>query len=279
VEVQNTGYNLFQNAALLGVEGNDVPFWEVGGAGVTVSVLPAERLPNHQVLQLEIPAGVLAYFRPNPLYRPAFLDPYLFDRCSFGAYVKTDQTECAYTSINAPAGLTTSQSHPADGEWHLVGMTGFVNKTGGLDPRFWFDNSSNGSPTTVCLTTPTFSFGLSIPQQEAQPINSSGGIMNGTLSTAMTTVSSVPANGYLVLKKEGNVIEIAGTQALHRITHSGAARFPKWTIIHLLFDDAGLSVTNGVYISLRSSYTSMANSSLTLVANGNGTWRELSRNL
>ncbi|MFK7903845.1 MAG: glycosyl hydrolase family 28-related protein, partial [Chitinophagales bacterium] len=160
IEVQNLGYNLFQNASFLGIEGNDVPFWEVSGAGVTVTALPSERLPHHQVLQLDIPAGVQAYLRPSVYYRPEFSDPYLFDRCTFGAYVKTAAADFAYTSINAPGGLTVSQFHPADGDWHLVGMTGFVDKSGGLDPRFWFDNTSGASTITVYITTPTFSFGL-----------------------------------------------------------------------------------------------------------------------
>jgi hypothetical protein len=85
--------------------------------------------------------------------------------------------------------------------------------------------------------------------------------------------------GFLTLPKEANTFEINGTNTITRINHLANDRLPKGTVITLLFNNAGTSLINGAYISLISSYTSVINSSLTIISNGNGTWREINRNL
>ena len=120
-------------------------------------------------------------------------------------------------------------------------------------------------------------FGNQIGSIAPKPISSAGGIVTGTLTTSM--IDFTPTSNFIVLPKEGNVFEISGTQDIHRINDSTADRFPKGTTITLLFNDAGVGILNSVYINLKSSYTSTINSSLTLISNGNGTWRELMRNL
>jgi hypothetical protein len=84
---------------------------------------------------------------------------------------------------------------------------------------------------------------------------------------------------YIVLPKEGNSFIMTGNTDIHRINHSTNERFLKGTKITLLFDNANVNILNGAYINLVSSYTSTTNSSLELISMGNGTWRELNRNL
>ena len=157
-------------------------------------------------------------------------------------------------------------------------MTSWVNRTLPYDPKFLFNNAAGVTPLVIQLTTPALSFGTKSPQLEAKGITTTGGIVTGTLSMNMQSCV-VPVSSYLVLEKNGNVFEISGTQTLARINDVTADRFAKGTVITLLFNDSGAAVVNGAYINLISVYTSTANSSLTLVSNGDGTWRELSRNL
>lgn len=278
IDYQNLGLNLYTNAALNGTTANTVPYWTIEGTGVQVVALAPEILAEHSVLQFTIPAGVLAVFRPDPAFAPQVMQPYQFDRCNFGAYIKTNQTNLAFTTINAPTGVASSSFHPGDNEWHITGMTGLVNRSQPLLPKFVMDNTAGTQAATVYLTTPTFNFGMSLPQLEAPPLSSAGGVVTGTLSTSMMAVD-IPVDGFLVLPHQANVFEINGTQTIQRINHINVDRFAKGTIITLLFNDAGANVVNGAYINLIGAYTSTANSSLTLIAVGNGTWREISRNL
>ena len=64
-----------------------------------------------------------------------------------------------------------------------------------------------------------------------------------------------------------------------RINDINVDRFPKGTMITLLFNDAGVNVVDGAFIQLIGAFTATPNSSLSLISMGNGTWRELSRNL
>ena len=75
------------------------------------------------------------------------------------------------------------------------------------------------------------------------------------------------------------MLDISGT--IQRINHSTADRFPVGTVVTLLFEQAGVSVSHGGYITLLGgvAYVSEVGSSLTLVSSGPGTWRELDRNL
>ena len=88
-----------------------------------------------------------------------------------------------------------------------------------------------------------------------------------------------PSGPFITLPKDGNIFVINGTPTITRINYLLADRFPKGTVIHLLFNSSGANVTSSAYISLKSGFTSTSNSSLTLVSNGDGTWRELNRNL
>lgn len=174
--------------------------------------------------------------------------------------------------------MTTSTAHTGNGTWQFVSMYAFANPTANPIPKLEFDNSAGTQSLVVQVTAPVFSFGMETPTVAAKPITSCGGMLSGTLTMGMDTVNYIPTNGYLILDKNGNVFELNTTQTIYRINEPTAVRFPRGTVITLLFNNANVTVSNSAYINLKSTYASAANGSLTLISLGNGTWRELNRN-
>ncbi|NJN78551.1 MAG: hypothetical protein HC803_09700 [Saprospiraceae bacterium] len=93
----------------------------------------------------------------------------------------------------------------------------------------------------------------------------------------MATVTT-PSNGFLTLPRSANYFEITNNVTITRINHLTADRVPKGTVVTLLFNVSGTNVSNSGYLLLKGGFTSVTNSSLTLISNGNGTWREVDRN-
>lgn len=277
IDFKNSHYNLFLNSCFNGIEGHTIPYWEISATGITVESLSPEILPGYQVAKLTIPAGINGYLRPSTKYLPSILLPEKYDKVNFGAYIKTNKPNAVTTICRAPAGMVTGAYHPGDSEWHMIGMRTLVDRTTSYEPKFHIVNSNSLTPLEIYITTPTLVFGVTIVELEAAPISEAGGIITGTLTTSMSSISTV-VSGFLVLPKSGNVFEVSGTNTTVRINHETAKHFPKGTIITLLFNDANANVINSAYINLINSFTSTANSSLTLISIGNGTWRELNRN-
>lgn len=276
LDEQNATTNLFVNSSFIGVENSAIPYWEISGAGVTVDTYDAEILPGNNVIRLTIPAGISGYLRPTPQFMPKIMAPAKYDNVNFGAYVKTSKPNLITTICKSPTGITTGTYHPGDNDWHVVGMTSGVSRTHSYDPKFYFSNTGP-SQAFVYITVPTLNFGLATLEIEASPILASGGIMTGTLSTGMVRVDTHPST-FITLPKEGNVFEVDGTSSISRINHLTADRFPKGTVITLLFNDSNAIVLTGAYIQLKSSFASVQNGSITLISKGDGTWRELDRN-
>ncbi len=275
---EKPGENAFVNARFNGLRSNSLPYWEVGHGSVQLESMPSEILTGHQVVKLSIPPGITTYLRPTPEYLPRTLNVATYDYVNFGAYVKTDQANLITTTCRAPAGLTTGFYHSGNSEWQLIGMTSAVNQSISYDARFHIDHSSGIDTAIIYITTPTLSFGMSLPTLRAGSISETHGIMNQTLTTGLLSDSTV-STGFLVLEPSANTFEISGTHTISRINHAASDRFPRGTVITLLFNNAGTTVINGAYITLLSGYTSTANGSLTLISDGDGTWRELNRNL
>ena len=107
--------------------------------------------------------------------------------------------------------------------------------------------------------------------------------MWGTLSTGVYTVPSVTdVSTYYVFPKDGNTFifaEDASYNSLTRLNHQGTDRFPRGTVITLLFLQAGISIGDGVYINIISTFSSTAHCSLTLLALDAGTWVEVGRSV
>ena len=133
------------------------------------------------------------------------------------------------------------------------------------------------APTFVCGETPATP-GASFL------ISSSGARMAKTLTMGLTTVAY---NGafLMVAKTEGNLMIVHvpenPSRSIARINHSTADRFPVGTVITFLFPEAGTTVANSGYLKLKNtqSFTSTVDSSLTLMADGDATWTEISRNV
>lgn len=273
----NAGVNLLTNSGFKGVNNNTIPFWDIAISGATVISQNAQVINGQNVVELTLPAGASGYIRPSSLYTPSVLETARYDRVNFAAMIKVSAPNVVQTSINSNSGISSSSFHPGDNNWHSVGMTGNVNRSQPLQPK-WLFNNNTGGELKVYITSPTLSFGNQAAQLEAAPLSTSGGVLNGTVTMGMMPIET-PSNGRLVLPKDGNIFEITNNVFIQRINDSTADRFPKGTVVTLLFNEAGTSVANGGYIVLKGAYTSTANSSLTIVSDGNGTWREINRNL
>jgi len=276
IHFKNSNTNKFKNSTFFSPNNSSVKDWKITGAGISTEVLSPELTSTHNVLKLVIPAGVIARFEPDNFARPQVKELSIYDQVNFGFHIKINHPGIAYTATNAPAGWTNSTAHSGSGEWEFVGMNSYVNRN--APSRFIAQiNNTTGSQIEVFITTPTLSFGNQLPTLDEAPLTTSGGRMNGMLSYAMAEVNT-PPNGFLTLPLKANYFEITNTNNIHRINYLAAHRAPKGTVITLLFNKAGVGVTKSGYLLLKSGYNSVANGSITLISNGNGTWREVDRN-
>lgn len=274
----NPNANLFINSSLKGTDNNTIPYWELGNSSIVVEETTEEIYTNQKVIKLTVPPGVNSYLRPSPTFLPKVLSNAKYETVNFGAYIKTDKSNVITTICKALSGTATGLYHPGNNKWQLTGMTSTITAAIPYDPKFYIDNSSSSDSTRIYITVPTLNFGISPPKIEAAPITSAGGILNGTLSNSITAVDS-PTSTFLTLPNSGNIFEVNGTNTIARINHLANDRMPRGTVVTLLFNNAGTSLVNGAYIKLLSGYTSSLNSSITLISNGDGTWREVNRNL
>lgn len=273
---RNAEDNLYENSTFYGFDGANLPFWDITGAGVMAEIQSPELLPEHNVLKLTIPSGIIANLEPSVPQIPEIKDLGIYQQVNAGMHVRISTPGVAYIRTNSPNGVTVSQSHPGDGEWHFVSTANLVNTSTILDTRLEINNNT-GANLEVYITTPTLNFGMESVKLSAKPITSSGGIITGTLTQGSSDFNN--NSNFIVLPLEGNTFFLTGTTDIHRINQSSPNRFPKGTVIHLIFNQSGVSVLDGVYINLSSGFTSNTNSSLSLISMGNGTWIELNRNL
>jgi len=171
-------------------------------------------------------------------------------------------------------------------------MSSLFDKSNGPLPYFSITGNVN-------VTAPTFVYGSSQVSPGAELMSSSGATMSGVLTLSAVTV--YPESGdQWTLPMEGNIFDIqpfADTGAVTcttsytsvtRINNAYADRFVKGSIITMMFPECGncvpcLAISNSAYISLLGGNNfapvpSSINSSLVLMSNGYGTWREVSRN-
>lgn len=293
--------NDFDNPSFRGVSSatGAVPGWTLtttGGGGLlsNVSVSNAQQLlERHNVLRLIVPAGATTTLKPAVSPRPAMGS--LYRTVSFGMYVRhvttppPTATSRLFASFDtSETAVTTSGLHPADSDaFHFVSMVGAVPTSPAgaaapiaLFPVFVFENSGAG-PLHVEFSCPSFAWGEQTPQLESGSVRSAGGTMDGTLSTAVATVVPPTSGNYYTLPKDGNTFIFDSASytfpTIIRLNHDGENRFPRGTVITLLFLGAGVSVSDSVYINIAKAFTSTAHCSLTLLALDAGTWVELSR--
>jgi CheY-like chemotaxis protein len=278
----NPGYNQLVNAAFQLAGGNGLPaYWMVSNPKVTVSIVPDEFIPGESVVSIRVPAGVNCDFYPVPGYAPVLGDAPWYAHANFNIMAKAAVSGVVKLTYNYAGGLVSSAAHTGSGTWEMVGLQAITSRQLAPNPKINLNNSGGTAPLLVELTSPSFSFGMTPPQRDPAVITAAGGIVTGTLTTSVSSNYNFTAGtGDLVLGRNGNVFILSGARlAITRINSSRASRFPPGTIITLLFDNAGCSVQDSPYIKLRSGFTTgSANSSLSLLSNGDGTWRETNRN-
>jgi len=82
----------------------------------------------------------------------------------------------------------------------MIGMTSIVNRTASYNPKFHIRNSSSQTALEVYITTPTLNFGKTSVKLEVKTITGAGGIITGTLTTSMVSIST-NVTCFLVLPK------------------------------------------------------------------------------
>jgi hypothetical protein len=278
----NPGYNQLVNAAFHLPGSNGIPaYWMVSNPKVTISTAPDQFIPGESVLSIRVPPGVNCDVYPMPGYAPALGDAAWYAHANFNIMAKTTVPGVVKLTYNYAGGLVSSAAHTGSGNWEMVGLQAITARRLAPNPKINLNNSGATTPLLVELTSPSFSFGMTPPQRDAAVITAAGGIVTGTLTTGVSANYTFAAGaGELVLGRNGNVFVLSGARlAITRINSAKTGRFPPGTIITLLFDSADCSVQDSPFIRLKSGFTTTsANTSLTLLSNGDGTWRETNRN-
>jgi Pectate lyase superfamily protein len=278
----NPGYNQLVNAAFLLPDANSLPaFWLVSNPKVSVTITGDQLITGESTVQIRVPPGINCDFYPAPGYAPTLGGDPLYAHANFNVMAKTSTPGAVKLTYNYAGGLVSSAAHTGSGDWEMVGLQAITSTRLAPNPKINLNNARGVYALVVELTSPSFSFGMTPPQRDAAVITSAGGIVTGTLTTGASGNYIFNAGtGDLHLGRNGNVFMLSGDKfVIARINPAKADRFPPGTIITLLFDNAGCSVRDSPFIKLKSGFTtSSPNTSLTLLSNGDGTWREINRN-
>lgn len=205
------------------------------------------------------------------------------DYATFGIHARTTVRGSIVAAMRHSSGtIVSSASHSGSGKWEFVGMTGLYDKA---NPSFYFSITGD-----VELTAPTLTYGHSSAIPGASLLSSSGARMSGTLSYGVATLLPPPSDSpnptyWKLPKNMGNVyvVDVLGNPArtIVRLNELTADRFPRGAVVTLMFALAGTTMSHSAYIKLKkgTSFVSVVNSSITLMADGVGTWTEVSRNV
>ena len=277
------GYNLFTNASFNLPNVKGIPeFWTISSTTASVVALPGEVITGQKILSIKIPPGETAEFYPRPEYAPKLGTYINYTYANMNVLVRTSGAGRAKMTYNSLYGVVSSTAHTGSGQWENIGLQALTNVTTNPNPRININNAGNNDTLVVDITAPSFNFGLNTPQRQSAVLTTAGGIITGTLTTGLNSNYSFTAGTtYLVLPKTGNIFNLLSSSSLSitRINYLIDDRFPVGTQITLLFNSVGNSVQNNAYIQLKSNFSSTgANTSLTLISNGDGTWREVNRN-
>jgi len=278
----NPGFNQFVNAAFLLPDGNGLPaFWMVSNPTVSISIAHDQLITGESTVSIRVPPGINCDLSPAPGYAPVLGGAPLYAHANFNIMARTSIPGVVKLTYNYAGGLVSSAAHTGSGNWEMIGLQAITSTRLAPNPKINLNNARGTYPLVVELTSPSFSFGMTPPQRDAAVITAAGGIITGTLTTGVSGNYSFNAGtGDLHLSRNGNVFILSGGRfAIGRINSAKAEHFPPGTIMTLLFDSAGCSVQQSPSIQLKSGFTTSApNTSLTLLSNGDGTWRETNRN-
>eukprot|EP00581_Thalassiosira_minuscula_P017642 CAMPEP_0183717690 /NCGR_PEP_ID=MMETSP0737-20130205/11228_1 /TAXON_ID=385413 /ORGANISM="Thalassiosira miniscula, Strain CCMP1093" /LENGTH=659 /DNA_ID=CAMNT_0025947167 /DNA_START=55 /DNA_END=2034 /DNA_ORIENTATION=- len=273
--------NQFWNAAFKGWDGPNrmMPGWKLEGTNAVITMVDnSENLyPDHRVIHVD----KLSYGGAFKLMSDQTLNVPGHDHVTFGVYARSSVPSSISAAMRYTSGsIISSGPHSGSGEWEFISMTALYDHSA---PYFYFSITGD-----VELTAPTLVFGKTPATPGASLMSSSGARMSGTftLGTAIGLPPAAELNTpyyWKLPKNEGNVflMDMQGDpiRTIIRLNHSTADRFPRGTIITMMFSEAGTRVKNNSYIKLKGSdFVSVENSSLTLMTEGGASWTEVSRN-
>ena len=273
--------NVYWNSAFKGWVGpsRTLPGWSLVGSNANIDVVtdPSQALfPDHNILTIDYLNYGGAFKLMADHFSPKKADAH--DMVTFGVYARSSVPGSIVAAMRYESGsIISSAPHSGGGDWEFIGMSALYNKN---SPYHYFSITGD-----VELAAPTLTFGGAPASPGASLMSSSGARMSGTLVMGLSTYYPPNDSNYWVLPKgEGNtfMIDCQGNPGimLIRLSHRTADRFPRGAIVTLVFKEAGTRVKNNAYISLKGNadFVSVPNSSLTLMANGDPTWIEISRN-
>jgi hypothetical protein len=268
--------NQYWNAAFKGLVDNNIPGWSIPSNGQVKISDTGALYADHNVLAITYGWGL-----PFKLQADILPKSPGHSFVTFGIYARTTIPNAIEAAMRHESGsIISSASHSGSGKWEFIGMSALYDKTA---PYFYFSITNN-----VEVTAPTLVYGKTPATPGASLISSSGAKMAGTLTMGMSTAYAPESAGssfWLLPTNEGNIfgMDMNGnpSRSIHRINHNTADRFPQGSVVTLMFVQPGTNVINSAYIKLKNglSFTSTVQSSLTLVANGDPTWTEISRNV
>lgn len=278
----NSSANLLINSGfnLLGV--NNLPeYWSCSNSGAKFTLDSSSPIIGQQSIKIKVPAGEIAEFYPKSEFTPKLTSYPFYKYANFSFLVKTDKSNTVKLTYNYSGGLVSSVPHSGSDKWETIGLQALTSTSLEPKPKLYIDNSSGTDSLFVELSSPAFNFGQNLPTRDVGVLNANGGVLTGVLSMSMTDkYSFVSGTTFLIIPKTANTFLIQNSGlTVSRINHLLADRIPKGTIITFLTASAGITFQKSAYLLLKSAYTSAAdNTSLTLISNGDGTWREVNRN-
>ena len=269
--------NHFWNSAFKGLVDNTIPGWSIPTNGQVTIVSDDEEEPlyaEHNILAIDYLnyGGTFKLKADNLPKSPGH------SMATFGIYAKSDVPNSICAAMRYESGsIISSASHSGSGEWEFIGMSALYDKNA---PYFYFSITGD-----VLVTAPTFVYGETPATPGASFLSASGARMSGTLSMGVATAVAPPSGDrWLLPKNEGNIfmMDMDGDpgRSIRRINYRTADRFPKGTVVTLMFEEPGTNIVHNGYIKLKDnqSFVSTTRSSLTLMASGSGSWIEVSRN-
>lgn len=272
--------NMLWNAAFHGYDSaaRSMVGWSLPGTNWQITALSDSEVlfADHQVLAIDY----LNYGGPFKLSPDILPKSPGHSFVTFGIYARSSVAGSIAAAMRYESGsIISSSSHSGSGGWEFISMSALYDKTA---PYFYFSITGD-----VDITAPTLVYGQTPATPGAEFLSSSGAKMSGTLSMGLTKAYPPPSSTpyYWVLpKNEGNYFDMdmqgSPSRTIIRLNHSTADRFPKGTVVTLLFSEAGTTVKHNAYIELKgsSNFVSSENSSITLISHGGPTWTEVSRN-
>ena len=267
--------------------------WILSGAQAMTTVPQvdvSDRVPGFRTLTITVAAGSVATLIPSPWAAepPGGRRAASEAGCAFGMFVNTSQYGPVVATMKSPSGsLVASASHPGDGNWRFIGMASGFDPSNGPLPKFYFQNDQNSDPLVVHVTAPAFAFGRSAPSVGSAAGSNVGGytslVANGGITGRSSTVEqsqlSLPT-GELTLQRDANlfIVGLTTNSNIRRLNQKAADRFLAGTVITLVFEQSGVHIRHGGYLSLHSEtdWISTAGASMTMFAKPSGTWQEIS---